>query len=186
LEFRDILSEHVTVDGGLQVSSTLLTDCTFDDVRVRKGDIALWGVGFRRCRLVGRIGQFCIFPCIFPGNHLHEARRVRDLAMFNAATDWCLDIRAAEFEEGNLYGVPADKVLIDPTDQMRIRRGVLMGTAWDRVDFEDTSFAIMLGDLASGFISGQPDDLVIFAERRSRRYARQLRVLGRLRELGLG
>ncbi len=186
LEFSGCRFDGVRVEGGLTVSSTLLIDTVFRDVKVRGDIIALWGVGFRRCRLEGAIGRFNIFPSVFPTNLVHEARIEQDLQAFHAASDWCLDIRDAEFEEGNLYGVPASKVLIDPRDQMRIRRVDLTRCAWGEVDFENTAFNILLGDLERGFILGGVEDLVIFGERRSKMYSQQLRVLGRLRDLGLG
>jgi hypothetical protein len=102
-------------------------------------------------------------------------------AAYYAKVDWALDISEAEFEEGEIQGVPAGLVRRDPATQVVVRRSKALEGQWRQVDLGRTHWATAIEFL----LERGDEDVVLVAPKRHRNFHALREGLMALRDSGV-
>jgi hypothetical protein len=120
---------------------------------------------------------------IAPGVATAEQQRAFDTAnaAYYAQVDWALDITEAEFEEGEIQGVPAALVRRDPATQVVVKRSRALQGGWRQLDLERTHWATAIEFL----LERGDQDVVLVAPKRHHNFPALRDGLQALRDRGV-
>jgi hypothetical protein len=165
-----------------RIGAALIDRVVVDGLKTR-GLLQLWAAAFRHVTLRGRIGRVIISPDVAPMTASPSQQRTFDEAnrRWSRDVDWALDVREAECEELDLWGVPGRLVRLEPRDQVLITREVALKGEWRRLDLSGSWWAVALERLANSSL----DSCAVIAPRRHATYKRQVAALRVLRDAGL-
>ncbi|MCP2163319.1 hypothetical protein LX83_000159 [Goodfellowiella coeruleoviolacea] len=149
-----------------------------EHLAIKGGMLYLNGCVFSRVRISGRIGPLmAVSPMPKPRE---KPSPVAEQSIIRAyeSIDWALDVSGAEFTDVSLDYVPGDLVRRDPETQFLLHRQRL-------ADLDHRALPIDADIYLSRFEHSPFDSMVAVAPKRSRHFRDLLRILERLRELGL-
>lgn len=167
---------------GCALDAAIVEDVLVDGFKTN-GLFQTWGAVFKHVTLRGKIGRVMVSPAVATGKATPTQQRAFDEAnaAYYAAVDWALDISEAEFEEGEIQGVPAHLIRRDPATQVVVKREKAMQGTWRQLDLSKTHWATSLEFLLE---RGDPD-VVLVAPKRHRKYRDFLDGLMALRDAGV-
>lgn len=167
---------------GCALEAAIVEDVLVDSLKTN-GLLQTWGAVFKHVTLRGKIGRVMISPAVATGTATPAQQRAFDEAnaAYYAGVDWALDIREAEFEEGEIQRVPARLIRRDPRTQVVVKREKAMQGTWRQLDLSRTHWATSLEFLLE---RGDPD-VVLVAPKRHRKYRDLLDGLKALRDAGV-
>jgi hypothetical protein len=167
---------------GCTLDTAIVEDVVVDGFRT-DGLFQAWGAVFKHVTLSGKIGRIMISPAVATGMATPTQQRAFDEAneSYYSSVDWALDISGAEFEEGEIQGVPAHLVRRDSSSQVVVKREKAMRGDWRKLDLSKTHWATSIEFLLE---RGEPD-VVLVAPKRHRKYRDLLEGLKRLRDAGI-
>ena len=142
-----------------------------------------WGAVFKQVTIKGKIGRIMISSMVATAMATPKQQRAFDEANaeYYSTVDWALDISEAQFEEGEIQGVPARLIRRDPVTQVIVTREKAMQGLWRELDLSKTHWATSLEFLLD---RGDPD-VVLVAPKRGRKYRQLLDGLKALRDAGV-
>jgi hypothetical protein len=167
---------------GCTLDAAIVEDVFVDGLKTN-GLFQAWGAVFKHVTLRGKIGRIMISPAVATGTATSAQQRVFNEAnaAYYAGVDWALDISEAEFEEGEIQGVPAHLVRRDPATQVVVTREKAMQGHWRSLDLSKTHWATSIE-----FLLERGDcDVVLVAPKRHRKYRDLLEGLAALRNAGI-
>ncbi len=168
---------------GCSLDCAVVQDTEIDGLKTN-GLFQTWGAVFQHVILNGKIGRLMISPVIAPGRATLEQQRVYDTANeeFYTSVDWALDIRQAEFDECDLRGgIAARLIRRDPETQVVVTRSRALNGEWRNLDLSATHWGVSL----ENFLKTGDQDRVLVAPKRSKQFKALLRGLQLLREIGV-
>jgi hypothetical protein len=142
-----------------------------------------WGAVFRHVTLCGRIGRIMISPVVAAAATLPSQQEAFDRANaeFYDRVDWALDVSEAEFEEGEIQGIPARLIRRDPDTQFVVTRENALRADWQHIDLSGTHWTTSL----QFFVEGRDSDVVLVAPKRHRNFKKLLAGRQALRAAGI-
>ncbi len=186
VEHRTVVRRVALLDctvAGAAVGPALLEDVTVERLRTNNV-LHIWGAAFKHVIVRGRVGRIYAKDLVRAAPRDRPEQRAFDAAnaKFYKDVDWAVDISEADAEELYLHGVPADLVRRDPATQIVVtRKAALKNAAWRALDFGRSSFDIGIERMLE---AGYPD-MVLVTGKRDRNFQDSLRMIGRLREIGV-
>lgn len=167
---------------GCALDPAIVEDVLVDGLKTH-GLFQTWGAVFKHVRLKGRLGRIMISPAVAPGTASSAEQRAFDEAnaAYYAGVDWALDISEAEFDEGEIQGVPAKLIRRDPATQVIVTRENALRGTWRDLDLSKTHWATSL----EFFLNRGDRDVVLVAPKRNRRFQQLLDGLSVLRSAGV-
>lgn len=167
------------------VGPGILEDVVIDTLRVND-TLWVWSPCLRRVKFSGKIGRVLInrnVSLLTKDTQVQEEldRRRREFYLSN---EWALDISEARFNDLDISGIPASRIIVDPARHGTISRESTTQTGWrDRIRSTNT----YLVDLIDGFLQDGEDDRVIVIPDGCSRSERKelLDSLAELRDLGV-
>jgi hypothetical protein len=167
---------------GCALETAIVEDVVVENLKTH-GLFQTWGAVFKHVVLRGKIGRIMISPAVATGMAEPEEQRTFDQvnAAYYATVDWALDIREAEFAEGELQRVPAHLIRRDPATQIVIKREKALLGAWQNLDLSKTHWATSI----EFFLDRGDQDVVLVAPKRHQKYRQLLDGLKMLRDAGV-
>jgi hypothetical protein len=168
---------------GSSIWGAILDDVIVDGFSTNGQLFQTWGAVFKHVTLRGKIGRIMISPAVKGGLATPSQQRAFDEANaeFYSGVDWALDIREAEFEEGEFQRVPAHLIRRDPETQVVVKREAAMRGEWRNLDLSKTHWATSI----EFFLERGDHDVVLVAPKRNRKFKHLLAGLKMLRDAGV-
>jgi hypothetical protein len=147
-----------------------------------------WGAVFNRVVLRGKIDRLMLSNTILGDVLADKEHRERDIAQMRKANaeyyrkvEWALDIRAADFEELSVRGVPTHLIRRDPETQVVVIREKALEETWRDLDLSETLFKTWLGL----FLEEDSPSTILVAPKRHPKFRRYLNDLRMLQKVGV-
>jgi len=169
---------------GCAIDTAILEDIYVERLKTHNM-LCCWGAVFKHVSLRGPVGKIMFNCAVATGTAKPEEQRAFDEAnaVYYASVDWALDISEAEFEEGDIRGIPARLIRRDPESQAVVTREKALEGRWKTLDLSKTWYAHSM-DLLLNELSNYPD-IVLVAPKRHRKYRDLLDGIRLLREAGV-
>ena len=169
---------------GCSIDTAVLEDIYVERLKTHNM-LCCWGAAFKHVKLKGPVGKIMFNCAVSTGMATPDEQRAFDEAnaAYYASVDWALDISEAEFEEGDIRGIPSRLIRRDSESQAVVTREKALKGQWQTLDLSKTWYAHSMNLLLTN-LSNHPD-IVLVAPKRHRKYRDLLEGIRLLREAGV-
>jgi len=163
---RSVVKNVEVVDchfDGHFIGPAIVEDALIENLSAPQG-VQTSGAVFKHVILRGRFGRVIIGP-LYPGIYDTDST-VKAMNQANEryydGVDWALDIRDAEFTDGDIRNIRTKLIRRDPTTQAVVRRENVVDGRWMSLDLDDTHWGTCISDLLE---SGEAEALLLASKR---------------------